>query len=120
MSNDAQLQNITFQHLEHLEASDVDLNNLKDIDIADFLRCCSCLNTLTFRYDSNADQLSETEVSINLYCFDPSHMYFFLFVRSLMLQLVDQLRSKLGDECGYTRFACRVVNCKHRENKGFN
>ncbi|MBA0665978.1 hypothetical protein Goklo_002439 [Gossypium klotzschianum] len=73
----------------------VDLNNLKDIDIADFLRCCSCLNSLTFRYDSNADQLSETE-------------------------LVDQLRSKLGDECGNTRFACRVINCKDSENKGFN
>ncbi|TYI30763.1 hypothetical protein ES332_A05G410200v1 [Gossypium tomentosum] len=70
LSNHAQLQNITFRHLEHLEASVVDLNNLKDIDIADFLRCCSCLDTLTFRYDSNADQLSETEVSINLYCFD--------------------------------------------------
>ncbi|KAG4151204.1 hypothetical protein ERO13_D04G050450v2 [Gossypium hirsutum] len=68
---------------------------IKDIDIADFLRCCSCLNTLTFRYDSNADQLSETE-------------------------LVDQLRSKLGDECGNTRFACRVINCKDSENKGFN
>ncbi|MBA0601001.1 hypothetical protein Gorai_004194 [Gossypium raimondii] len=68
---------------------------IKDFDIADFLRCCSCLNTLTFRYDSNADQLSETE-------------------------LVDQLRSKLGDECGNTRFACRVINCKDSENKGFN
>ncbi|TYJ37719.1 hypothetical protein E1A91_A05G394800v1 [Gossypium mustelinum] len=68
---------------------------IEDIDIADFLRCCSCLDTLTFRYDSNADQLSETE-------------------------LVDQLRSKLGDECGNTRFACRVINCKDSENKGFN
>ncbi|KAG4202872.1 hypothetical protein ERO13_A05G364300v2 [Gossypium hirsutum] len=68
---------------------------IADIDIADFLRCCSCLDTLTFRYDSNADQLSETE-------------------------LVDQLRSKLGDECGNTRFACRVINCKDSENKGFN
>ncbi|MBA0814371.1 hypothetical protein Gohar_020203 [Gossypium harknessii] len=95
LSNHAQLQNITFQHLEHLEASVADLNNLKDIDIADFLRCCSCLNTLTFKYDSNADQLSETE-------------------------LVDQLQSKLGDECGNTRFAYRVINCKDSENKGFN
>ncbi|KAK5835262.1 hypothetical protein PVK06_010949 [Gossypium arboreum] len=95
LSNHTQLQNIIFQHLEHLEASVVDLNNLKDIDIADFLRCCSCLDTLTFRYNSNADQLSETE-------------------------LVDQLRSKLGDECGNTKFACRMINCKDSENKGFN
>ncbi|MBA0630265.1 hypothetical protein Godav_002381 [Gossypium davidsonii] len=58
-------------------------------------RMHDCLNSLTFRYDSNADQLSETE-------------------------LVDQLRSKLGDECGNTRFACRVINCKDSENKGFN